>query len=157
ELKKEGAAFDLPVALSYLLAAEEMEFEPEGKLFAGELALDGSLRAIRGTLSIALLARESGIQELYVPAENVTEAALVSGIQIFTVRTLREIIEHLNPKSERKIAPHVAAKLLASEIEDGADLSEIRGQESAKRALEIAVAGGHNIALYGPPGTGKTM
>jgi magnesium chelatase family protein len=156
ELKKEGAAFDLPVALSYLLAAEELSFDPAGKLFAGELALDGSLRAIRGTLSIALLARGSGIQELYVPAENAKEAALVSGISIFPVRTLHEIIEHLSPKSESKIQPHTPAALLAPDVE-GADLSEIRGQESAKRALEIAVAGGHNIALYGPPGTGKTM
>src|SRR5882724_4213287 len=109
ELKKEGAAFDLPVALAYLLAAEELSFTPEGKLFAGELALDGSLRPIRGTLSIALLARESGIQELYVPAENAKEAALVSGISIFPVRTLREIILHLNARSEQKITPHVAA------------------------------------------------
>jgi len=157
ELKKEGAAFDLPVALAYLLAAEELSFEPSGKLFAGELALDGSLRPIRGTLSIALLARESGIQELYIPAENAREASLVSGIAIYPVRTLREIIFHLSPKSEQKITPHVPAELVAPETEDGADLSEIRGQESAKRALEIAVAGGHNIALYGPPGTGKTM
>jgi len=157
ELKKEGAAFDLPVALAYLLAAEELKFQPEGKLFAGELALDGSLRTIRGTLSIALLARENGIRELYVPAENAREASLVSGISIFPVHTLREIILHLNSKSEKKITPHVAAELVAPDIEDSADLSEIRGQESAKRALEIAVAGGHNIALYGPPGTGKTM
>jgi magnesium chelatase family protein len=157
ELKKEGAAFDLPVALSYLLAAEELSFQPEGKLFAGELALDGSLRPIRGTLSIAMLARESGIQELYVPAANVREASLVSGISIFPVRTLREIILHLNQRSEQKIVPHIAAELIAPELEDSSDLSEIRGQESAKRALEIAVAGGHNIALYGPPGTGKTM
>jgi magnesium chelatase family protein len=112
ELKKEGAAFDLPVALSYLLAAEELSFQPEGKLFAGELALDGSLRPIRGTLSIALLARESGIQELYLPAENAREASLVSGISIFPVRSLREILFHLNPKSEQKIMPHVAAELV---------------------------------------------
>lgn len=157
ELKKEGAAFDLPVALSYLLAAEELNFDPSGKLFAGELALDGSLRSIRGTLSIALLARENDIKELYVPADNIKEASLVSGISIFPVRTLREIIAHLGSKSENKIVPHIAEPLAMPEGEEGADLSEIRGQESAKRALEIAVAGGHNIALYGPPGTGKTM
>ena len=83
ELKKEGAAFDLPVALSYLLAAEELDFEPRGKLFAGELALDGSLRPIRGALSIALIARAEGIQELFIPAANADEAGLVSGISIY--------------------------------------------------------------------------
>ncbi len=157
ELKKEGAAFDLPVALSYLLAADELNFDPQSKLFAGELALDGSLRPIRGTLSIALLAREKGIHELFVPKENADEASLVSGISIFPVRTLREIIEHLPPKSAKKIAAHIAPVFIDSLEHDAVDLSEIRGQESAKRALEIAVAGGHNLALYGPPGTGKTM
>ena len=157
ELKKEGAAFDLPVALSYLLAAEELDFAPEGKLFVGELALDGSLRPIRGTLSIALLAREEGIEELYVPAGNCQEAALVSGISIFPVSTLRELIAHLSPNSSLKITPHISEPLVAPEHDGSIDLADIRGQENAKRALEIAVAGGHNIALFGPPGTGKTM
>lgn len=157
ELKKEGAAFDLPVALSYLLAAEELDFAPEGKLFVGELALDGSLRPIRGALSIALLAREEGITELYVPGDNADEAALVSGVSVYPVHSLREIINHLSPHSSLKVLPHVAPEQLSPESVSAIDLADIRGQESAKRALEIAVAGGHNIALYGPPGTGKTM
>jgi magnesium chelatase family protein len=157
ELKKEGAAFDLPVALSYLLASEELLFKPQGKLFAGELALDGSLRPVRGTLSIALVAREEGITELFVPVENADEAALVSGITVYPVRTLAQVIEHLKPRSHFPITPHPARVHEAPETQNDIDLADIRGQESAKRALEIAIAGGHNIALYGPPGTGKTM
>lgn len=157
ELKKEGAAFDLPVALAYLLAAEELKFKPAGKLFAGELALDGSLRPIRGTLSIALVARAEGIKELFVPAENADEAALFSGITIYGVRTLSQIIEHLKPKAQFPITPHPARVHAPQDGESEIDLADIRGQDSAKRALEIAIAGGHNIALYGPPGTGKTM
>lgn len=158
ELKKEGAAFDLPVALSYLLAAEELSFEPKGKLFAGELALDGSVRPIRGTLSIALRAREEGFKELFIPEENADEAGLVSGIEIYPVRTLADVIAHLNVKNEFSIPAFIPKPL----HDDGFDteafsLSDIRGQESAKRGLEIAAAGRHNIALYGPPGTGKTM
>jgi magnesium chelatase family protein len=158
ELKKEGAAFDLPVALSYLLAAEELSFDPVGKLFAGELALDGSVRPIRGALSIALAAREEGFKELFIPTDNCDEASLVSGISIFPVRTLADIIAHLDPKNEFGLSPFSARPVEDAELEErDFSLSDIRGQESAKRGLEIAAAGGHNIALYGPPGTGKTM
>ncbi|MEK7601096.1 MAG: YifB family Mg chelatase-like AAA ATPase [Patescibacteria group bacterium] len=157
ELKKEGAAFDLPVALSYLLAAEDVDFEPAGKLFAGELALDGTLRPIRGTLSIALLAREKKFTELFIPVENADEAALVSGITIYPVRSLTDILAHLDNKNEFAIAAHVATPRKESGYESDVSLSDIRGQDSAKRGLEIAAAGRHNIALYGPPGTGKTM
>lgn len=157
ELKKEGAAFDLPVALSYLLAAEDMRFDPEGRLFAGELALDGALRPIRGALSIALLARDEGFRELFIPEENAQEASLVSGITIYPIRTLGELIEHLNEKSETEIPAYIPQPLIAEDEYSEFSLSDIRGQESAKRGLEIAAAGRHNIALYGPPGTGKTM
>lgn len=158
ELKKEGSAFDLPVALSYLLAAEDIAFEPIGKLFAGELALDGSVRAIRGALSLALRARKEGISELYIPAENAAEASLVSGITIVPISTLGELIAHLRGDEGAHIAPFEPEPLaLDTSFANEPDLADIRGQESAKRALEIAIAGGHNIALYGPPGTGKTM
>lgn len=158
ELKKEGSAFDLPVALSYLLAAEDLIFDPIGKLFAGELALDGTIRPIRGALSIALLARDEGFTEIFIPKENANEAALVSGITIYPCGSLADVIAHLDEKNDFKIAAHHAAPF---ENTDEAFakflLSDIRGQESAKRGLEIAAAGRHNIALYGPPGTGKTM
>jgi magnesium chelatase family protein len=157
ELKKEGSAFDLAVALSYLLAAEDLSFVPTGKLFAGELALDGSLRSIRGALSIALLARQQGLSEVFIPEENAEEAALVSGITIFPARSLADIIAHLQEKNPFTLSAY-RAKTRGAAVEDGyVSLSDIRGQESAKRGLEIAAAGGHNIALYGPPGTGKTM
>jgi len=158
ELKKEGAAFDVPVALSYLLASEELSFEPAGKVFAGELALDGNVRSIRGALSIALAARDEGYTELFIPEENVAEASLVSGITLYPVRTLPDLIAHLNAQNKFSIPAYERTSTPDAVTED-ADfaLSDIRGQEGAKRGLEIAAAGGHNIALYGPPGTGKTM
>lgn len=153
ELKKEGAVFDVPAALSYLLASAQVKFNPEGMLFAGELALDGTIRPIRGALAIARTAKAEGFTELYLPAANADEASLVSGITILPVDDLATLIRHLVGK--RAIAPHrTSRKPLRSE---DLPLDEIRGQEAAKRALEIAVAGRHNIALYGPPGTGKTM
>ncbi|MCR4325730.1 MAG: YifB family Mg chelatase-like AAA ATPase, partial [Patescibacteria group bacterium] len=157
ELKKEGAAFDLPLALAFLLASEQLMFKPAGMLFAGELALDGSLRPIRGALSIALAAREAGFTELFIPEENAPEASLVSGVALHPARTLGDVIAHLDAESGFSIAPYEAPPADISEGEAEFSLSDIRGQESAKRGLEIAAAGGHNIALYGPPGTGKTM
>ncbi|HVM73681.1 MAG TPA: YifB family Mg chelatase-like AAA ATPase [Candidatus Paceibacterota bacterium] len=158
ELKKEGSAFDLGVALSYLLAAEEIFFDPEKRLFAGELALDGGLRPIRGALSIALLARSEGFTELYLPHENAAEAALVAGLAIYPVSNLSEVIAHLNTKNEFTLSTYHAHPVLENvSVVEGVSLADIRGQESAKRGLEIAAAGRHNIALYGPPGTGKTM
>lgn len=157
ELKKEGAVFDLALALSFLLASKQIGFDAAGKLFAGELALDGSVRPIRGALSIALLAREEHFKELFIPEENAEEASLVSGISILPVRTLSDMLAHLDEHSTFEL-PKYVAKPREVEIGDVEfSLSDIRGQESAKRGLEIAAAGRHNIALYGPPGTGKTM
>ncbi len=155
ELKKEGAVFDLPLALSFLLASKQLVFNPVGKLFTGELALDGALRSVRGALSIALCARDEGFTELFVPVDNCEEAALVSGITIFPIRSFAEAVAHVSGK--RTIKPFVKSQRNISASELTVSLSDIRGQESAKRGLEIAAAGRHNIALYGPPGTGKTM
>lgn len=155
EIKKEGATFDLAVALSYLLAAGDIRFDPSRRMFAGELALDGSVHPVRGALSIALSARREGMQELYLPAENCEEASLVSGIDIYPVTALSEVLMHLSDAA--RITPHQPRPTTEARHEEGVSLSDIRGQESAKRALEIAAAGRHNIALYGPPGTGKTM
>lgn len=158
ELKKEGSTFDLAVALSYLLASEEIAFDPEKRLFAGELALDGGLRPIRGALSIALLAREAGFAELFLPQENAAEASLVSGIALYPVKTLSDILAHLDEKNTFKLARYEGdASETGPAPEAHFSLADIRGQESGKRGLEIAAAGKHNIALYGPPGTGKTM
>lgn len=154
ELKKEGAVFDVAAALSYLLASHQIKFRPDKRLFVGELALDGTLRPIRGALSIARAARETGFNELFIPMENAEEASLVSGITIFPVGNLHELIDHLI-ESDFELASHVVTHNEHEERDEALD--DIRGQESAKRALEIASAGRHNIALYGPPGTGKTM
>jgi len=154
-LKKEGAVFDVPLALAFLLASEQIRFDPAGKLFAGELSLDGEVRGIRGALSIAAAAHEAGFTDAYIPEENTEEAALVSGIRIHPITSLSEVLEMLQGKKEIPYTPR-QQDASSSEAEDAA-LDEIRGQESAKRGLVIAMAGGHNIALHGPPGTGKTM
>lgn len=164
QLKKEGALFDLSISLAYLLASGDIRFDPQKKLFLGELSLDGVLRPIRGALVLADRARKEGFTELYLPFENAAEAALVGGISVFGTRTLREVAEHLNARTkdgEREMARITRTPERSvgdvPPIPPAIDFSDIRGQENAKRGLEIAAAGGHNIALWGPPGTGKTM
>ena len=154
-LKKEGAVFDLPLALAFLLASEQTRFDPHKKLFAGELALNGDIRGILGSLSIAISARDAGFTDLYIPEENLEEASLVSGLRIHAITSLEHVLAVLQ-KPDQKMVPRKTA-LSRALSEDDAALDEIRGQEAAKRGLIIAAAGAHNIALYGPPGTGKTL
>ncbi len=158
DLKKEGPSFDLPMALSYLIAAEELTMDPEGSLFVGELGLDGSLRPVRGVLSIARFARDHGFQRLFVPMKNVEEAALVQGIEVYGADTLQDVVSHVGAQDAagRTLTPQEATRLNGYE-DESTDFSYVRSQETAKRGLEIAAAGRHNIVLYGPPGTGKTM
>ncbi|HNW71361.1 MAG TPA: YifB family Mg chelatase-like AAA ATPase [Candidatus Paceibacterota bacterium] len=163
DLKKEGPFFDLAIALSYMIASEDIKFNPEKRIFLGELALDGTLRRIRGALPLVQEAKARGFEEIYLPKENAIEAALVDGIKIFGVENLSEIVSHINEtknNSEIKNKPIVVqpkTEIKYQQERKGADFSDVRGQEGAKRGLEIAAAGGHNIAMYGPPGTGKTM
>ncbi|QQR50607.1 YifB family Mg chelatase-like AAA ATPase [Candidatus Nomurabacteria bacterium] len=158
ETKKEGSTFDIGIALGYLLASEEITFEIQKKLFLGELALNGEVLPIKGTLPLAEKAKRDGFEELYVPEANAREAALVDGIKVFGVHTLSELITHLTATEETaKIQPKEKTPIDVSRHVSDIDFSDIRGQEGAKRGLEIAAAGGHNIAMYGPPGTGKTM
>lgn len=158
DIKKEGPSFDLPIALGYLLASGEIDFDPEGKLFTGELALDGKVRPIRGALSYARLAKEMGFKEIYVPKENANEAALIGGITVFGIEKLGEVIDHLVFKNFGILpVPTISFEKIMRGGSHPMNLDDVVGQETAKRGLIIAAAGGHNIALYGPPGTGKTM
>lgn len=155
DVKKEGTHFDLAIAVSYLLASEKISFNAEKKIFLGELSLDGKLRAIRGALPIARYAKENGVEELFVPKENVAEAALIAGINIFGAGSLKEVCEHLSGK--RKMKPALPTPIEEEFFVSLIDFSDVKSQERAKRGLLIAAAGGHNVAMYGPPGTGKTM
>ena len=163
DLKKEGPFFDLGIAISYMLAAGDVKFNSEKKIFLGELGLDGTLRKIRGALPLAQEARRLGFEEIYLQKENATEEALVEGINIFGASSLAEVVEHIDERKKvvqkllKKIPIQVQTKVNYKKELSRTDFSDIRGQEGAKRGLEIAAAGGHNIAMYGPPGTGKTM
>ena len=161
DIKKEGPLFDLPMALAYLLASDEISFSSENKLFLGELSLDGKIRKVNGVLPIVMQAKKAGISDVYVPKENVREAAVVEGIEVFGISSLAEIVSHLNEKKDcppkRILTPEKKTKISFAKKFQEINFDDIKGQESAKRGLEIAAAGGHNIAMYGPPGTGKTM
>ena len=165
DLKKEGALFDLPMALGYLLATDDIRFSSEKKLFVGELSLAGELRSLKGALLIAQLAKEKGFAELYLPKQNAEEAAHIDGIKIFGAETLLEVIAHLNTKPihdenpipRLSMRPQQKTPFVHTPSKEPISFADIRGQEMAKRGLEIAAAGGHNIAFYGPPGTGKTL
>jgi magnesium chelatase family protein len=155
ELKKEGAYFDVAIALGYLSSTGMITGTTEGKLFLGELSLNGDIQPIRGLLSIAQWARDEGYTELFIPKANEIEATLIDGVTFHLASTLSELVLHINggtPLPQSTFVPFTHKEVLHI-----LDFGDVRGQAAAKRALTIAAAGGHNIVLYGPPGTGKTM
>lgn len=156
DTKKVGSRFDLPIALAYLLASDQIKpFATEDKLFVGELSLDGSLRPVAGILSFAALAAARRIPFIFVPKMNAAEAAMMRGVSVIPVTTLHELIAHLEgrvpipPQPPTVVTPKVSATLQS--------IGEIKGQAAAKRALMVAATGNHNLLMSGPPGTGKTM
>jgi len=157
DIKKEGPVYDLPMALGFLLATKQIHFDYKNKLFIGELSLDGSVRPVKGVLPMAILAKEKGIPEIFVPWDNAREASVVEEITVFPVKTLPGLIAHLIDSAKITPAEKINLDQLFSQAEDLTDMSLIKGQEHAKRALEIAAAGGHNVIMSGPPGSGKTL
>lgn len=155
DLKKEGPIFDLAIALALLAALRQIKFDPAGKLFLGELALDGSIRPIKGALLLAEMAREAQFEELYLPVANAREAALVSGLKIFAIKTLADLATHLEGGPSLEVQPKTKISYQKNPL--AIDFDDVAGQETAKRGLAIAAAGRHNVAMSGPPGTGKTM
>ena len=157
DIKKTGSIFDLPIAIAYLAAWEEVK--PSSKdLFVGELSLNGDLHKVNGVLSIAKTAKKYGFKRLFLPYKNAKEAALIKGIKVYPIKNLLDLILFLRSELDIKTEKTVDfKKLLFHEEQEGVLLDDIKGNELAKRALTLAAAGRHNIAFYGPPGTGKTL
>ena len=157
DLKKQGPSYDLPIAISLMLAAKSFHLidSPEDIIFVGELALNGDVRPVNGILPIAIKAKRKGIKTIFVPEKNATEAKLVKDIEVISVKNLKQLVKHLNKKE--LIEPTPYKNFNFSNVEILNDMAHIKGQEHVKRAMEISAAGAHNMLMTGPPGAGKTL
>lgn len=157
DIKKEGSHYDLPIAVSILKAGDQLPSDTEGVVFLGELALDGTLRAVTGMLPMLISAKARGFTKFIVPYPNANEASFIEGASVYALRSLKEVVAFLSGEGTFQPVEHRSYDSVVRERKYDCDLCFVKGQRIAKRALEIAAAGGHNILLVGPPGTGKTM